>query len=343
MVRRTTPGRPAGKYTQALRLFQLHHRLEGGPEGLRIDDLARELEVTPRSIRRDLKALQDAGIELETLQAGEERRVRLARTARGTEPIRMTRFQRYSLAAVRRVFDVLSGTPIHDDLSQLFARLAAGATDGAESAAMTERFVYIPEAPKSYRKFKDQIYELYDGLLRTLTLSFGYEAVGGSVSSRKVEPHALVLYRNGLYVIGWDQARHDWRTFAVERMRRVRALRSNPFERRADFDPHRFFDGAFGIISALEQPTERVVVDFTRDVATWVTEREWHASQKITRLDDGGVRCEFDTRVTAEVVAWLLRWGASARVLAPASLAQRLRDEFARAVAAYDTPAPPLP
>ena len=152
MARRATPGRPSGKYTQALRLFDLHHRLEGAPEGLRIDDLARELEVTARSIRRDLKALQDAGIELESLQHGDERRLRLARTARGTEPIRMTRFQRYSLAAVRRVFDVLSGTPIHDDLSQLFAKLgapAAGGGEGPEGPALADRFLTLPYSDDS--------------------------------------------------------------------------------------------------------------------------------------------------------------------------------------------------
>ncbi|MEI8255897.1 MAG: helix-turn-helix domain-containing protein, partial [Deltaproteobacteria bacterium] len=116
MARRPTPGRPSGQYTQAVRLFQLYHRLESSPNGMRIDDLAREMAVTPRSIRRDLKALESAQLPLEFVAIDGERRVRLARTGRTSEPIRMTRFQRYSLAAVRRVFDVLAGTPIHDDL-----------------------------------------------------------------------------------------------------------------------------------------------------------------------------------------------------------------------------------
>ena len=89
-----------------------------------IDALARELSVTPRSIRRDLKALSFAQLEIESVELNGERRVRLARTGRSSEPIRMTRFQSYSLAAVRRVFDVLAGTPFHDDLSQVFTKLA---------------------------------------------------------------------------------------------------------------------------------------------------------------------------------------------------------------------------
>lgn len=334
MVRRQTPGRPTGKYTQAVRLFQLFHRLENSPEGVRIDDLARELDVTPRSVRRDLKALQGAEIELESVDNDGERRVRLARTGKSTEPIRMTRFQRYSLAAVRRAFDVLEGTPFHDDLSQLFAKLAQGnaADPNAANEGLAERFVYIPDSPKNYKKFKDQLYEIYDGVLRSLTLSFLYDG-GTTMGMRRLEPYCLVLYRNGLYLVGKDVAKKEFRTFAVERMRRVRALPQAPFTRDPDFDPSKLFDGAFGLIAGGER--HKVVVEFEPRVATWIEEREWHPSQKIQRNVDGGVTVEFNVAISEELVAWVLRWGASARVLEPARLIDRLRADFARAAALY--------
>lgn len=339
MSRRPSPGRPAGQYTQAVRLFQLYHRLEASPEGVRIDDLARELGVTPRSIRRDLKALEAAQVEVESLDVAGERRVRLARTGRSSEPIRMTRFQRYSLAAVRRVFDVLAGTPFHDDLSQLFAKLAppqpADAPEGGAGLA-DHRFIFIPEAVKNYRKFKDQIYEIYDGVLRNLTLSFQYEG-GSTPGTRKLEPYALVLYRNGLYVVGKDVVKKQSRTFAVERMRRVRALPQAPFVRDPTFDVHKLFEGAFGLIAGTEK--QHVVVDFESKVATFIEEREWHPSQKITRTADG-VRCELDVAITEELIAWVMRWGASAVVREPAELIERVRAEHAGALAHYAAGAP---
>jgi predicted DNA-binding transcriptional regulator YafY len=334
MVRRSTPGRPTGKYTQAVRLFQLFHRLENSPEGVRIDDLARELDVTPRSVRRDLKALQGAEIELESIDNDGERRVRLARTGKSTDPIRMTRFQRYSLAAVRRAFDVLEGTPFHDDLSQLFAKLAQGnaADASASNEGLAERFVYIPDAPKNYKKFKDQLYEIYDGVLRSLTLSFMYDGLAG-MGMRRIEPYSLVLYRNGLYLVGKDVAKKEFRTFAVERMRRVRALSQIPFTRDPTLDVSKLFDGAFGIIAGSQR--HRVTVEFEQRVATWIEEREWHPSQKITRQIDGGVIIEFDVAITEELVAWVLRWGASAKVLSPPALMDRLRAEHTRAAGRY--------
>src|SRR5581483_10584325 len=105
MARRPSPGRPSGQYTQAVRLFRLHQLLDTAPDGMRIDDIARELGVTPRSIRRDLKALELAQTEIEHVDVAEERRVRIRRTARTAETIRLTRFQRFSLAAVRQMID----------------------------------------------------------------------------------------------------------------------------------------------------------------------------------------------------------------------------------------------
>jgi len=330
MPRKPSPGRPSGQYTQAVRLFRLFQLLEASPEGVRIDDAARELGVTARSIRRDLKALELANTEIEHVDVDGERRVRRMRTGRTTEPIRLTRYQRYSLAAVRRVFDVLAGTPLHDDVSQLYARLFP---TGDEDSAMVERFVYIPEAPKNYRKLKDQIYDIYEGTLRTFTLSFQYESPSGQTSSRKVEPYALVLYQNGLYVVGRDAVKDAMRTFAVERMRRVRVLSNTPFKRDPTVDVSKMFEGAFGLHNGGER--QHVVVEFAAEVAKYIEPREWHLTQRMTRLDDGGLRVEFDVTSLTEVEPWVMRWGASAVVREPPALAQRVREAHLKAAARY--------
>jgi proteasome accessory factor B len=308
----------------------LYQLLEASPEGVRIDDAARELGVTARSIRRDLKALEMAHTEIEHVDVDGERRVRRIRTGRSTEPIRLTRYQRYSLAAVRRVFDVLAGTPLHDDIAQLYARLFPS---GDEDGAMVDRFLYIPEAPKNYRKLKDQIYDIYEGTLRTFTLAFQYESPKGQTTSRKVEPYALVLYQNGLYVVGRDVMKDAMRTFAVERMRRVRVLTNAPFKRRSDVDVSKMFEGAFGLHNGGEQ--QHVVVEFTAEVARYIEPREWHATQRMTRLEDGGLRVEFDVTNLTEVEPWVLRWGPNARVREPESLARRVRETHLAAAARY--------
>jgi len=49
-------------------------------------------------------------------------------------------------------------------------------------------------------------------------LRFGYRGKTGSPSDRQVEPHRLVNFGRRWYLVAWDAARKDWRTFRVDRI-----------------------------------------------------------------------------------------------------------------------------
>lgn len=49
-------------------------------------------------------------------------------------------------------------------------------------------------------------------------LRFDYERHDGSLSKRVVEPHRLVCRGRRWYLVAWDNGREDWRTFRVDRM-----------------------------------------------------------------------------------------------------------------------------
>ncbi len=305
--------------------------LESASEGIGLEDLAQQLGVTLRSIRRDLKALGSAQIEIESVDVRGTRRVRIKRTPKTQDTIKLTRFQRFSLSAVRQMLDVLMGTPFHDDLSQVMAKITLPNTDD-RGTSLVDRFLYIPDAPKDYRKQKDHLYEIYDGLLQSRTLRFQYTA-GSVPGTRQVEPYALVLYKNGLYLVGRDVRKDEERTFAVERMKRVKALADAPFVRNPHFDVARKFEGAFGIIAGAG--THHVVVDFVGWAVRYAQEREWHHTQVFTPLPDGGVRLAFDVSNLQEVLRWVLGWGSAAIVREPPELLHLVHDELKGTMAAY--------
>jgi len=49
-------------------------------------------------------------------------------------------------------------------------------------------------------------------------LRFDYQAHSGAESRRSVEPHRLVYGTRRWYLLSWDTAKEDWRTFRVDRM-----------------------------------------------------------------------------------------------------------------------------
>jgi predicted DNA-binding transcriptional regulator YafY len=61
------------------------------------------------------------------------------------------------------------------------------------------------------------------GCCRDLEIvAFDYESRSGVASSRRVEPHQLVTTHGQWYLLAYDPARNDWRTFRVDRMSSVR-------------------------------------------------------------------------------------------------------------------------
>jgi predicted DNA-binding transcriptional regulator YafY len=53
-------------------------------------------------------------------------------------------------------------------------------------------------------------------------LEFSYTARGGEQTSRLVDPHRLVLLGRRWYLVAWDLSRFDWRTFRLDRLSRPR-------------------------------------------------------------------------------------------------------------------------
>src|SRR5690606_23099137 len=111
-----------GAPTQVVRAVRILRMLQGRRLGRRLDDLAEELAVTRSQIRRDLLALEEAGVRL-TIEQEEGRygraRVRLV----DAEWVPITRRERFTLLAARRMFDIFRGTPLFEDIDAVFDRI----------------------------------------------------------------------------------------------------------------------------------------------------------------------------------------------------------------------------
>src|SRR6516165_3579594 len=109
-------GRPTGKFTQHRRIDHLRSHLETHAAGLTLEQLAGLLRMTTRSVRRYLRELALV-TELESveLRPGGAHLWRIKPSERGRAvPLRRT--QAYALLAARRVYDVLRGSALFDEI-----------------------------------------------------------------------------------------------------------------------------------------------------------------------------------------------------------------------------------
>jgi predicted DNA-binding transcriptional regulator YafY len=319
-------------------------RLRGFRRGRRLSEIAAELHVSERTVRRDLGDLRAAGFGIER----RDRRPRLAPRRQVVSTISITRRERYTLRAVGSMFEVLRGTPLWEDVASLGTKLAQRMSpeEREEHATFGERFAYIPDGgTKAYAGKEDILDALLTGVLSRRVVRFGYRGATGRIRHGFLAPYTMAIYKHGLYVIGSElgapadgKAIADGtqiRVYAVERFTDAEHLRKAPFVPPADFRVAKFFDGAFGIHAGASEPPAEVVVEFSAARAAFVRARIWHPTQIVDELPGGGVRLSFTCANLVPVVSWVLEWGPHARAMAPPSLVANVVAEIEGARAQY--------
>jgi predicted DNA-binding transcriptional regulator YafY len=270
---------------------------------------------TLRQARSDLKAL--AAVAPVRFVAANRHSHWVLDVERGLGPL-----DRISLLVGREVTRFLEGTSLHRGLERL--RELHPADD-----ALTARVRYLSEPARAYAPRDEIVDACLDGLLRTRTLTFVYDAPSGRDRFEGAEPLTLVVYKRALYLLA--RLGHGVYTFAVDRVAEVEV--GAPFAYPTDWDVDAWLGERFGI-TAGDGPPEDVILRFSARVAHLVRARRWHATQRLSELADGDVLLHFRAK-GSELVPFVLGWGELVEVLAPKSLRDRVVGELEHALSRY--------
>lgn len=337
MYRRTDDGQVA----RALRVLDA---LRGFKHGRLVSELAMEVGSSERTIKRDIASLQDAGIEVARVQIDGRAAAQLK--DRAYSYVAITRRERYTLLAVRRIFDVLKGTSFAEDIESVLRKLEQRMTpeERAEHATFGERFAYIPDGgTKPYEGKDDVLDALLSGVLSRKLVRYAYRGARGRAQRGYLAAFAMVLYKHGLYVVGKrlstpsDVGAIDSGAvinLAAERFSEAEWVRDSSFTPPVSFKLADFVDDAFGAHVGSGEP-QRVVVEFSKERAAYARGRVWHRTQAIEEQRDGTVRLSFTCKNLMPLVSWVLEWGPHARVIEPPELRQHVVRELRDALQQY--------
>ncbi len=302
------------------RLFEIIYLLlERG--GATVKELSDKLEVSERTIRRDIDALSAAGIPVYASR-GRNGGVRLMDNFVMSKSLLSPEEQDeilYALQALRAT-GVPADSKLLSRLSAVFKREAADwiVADFSEWGSQEihkERFAIIRQA-----------------ILECRAVSFKYYAQGGEISERIVEPVRLCFKGNSWYLQAWCLKRNAFRTFKLSRMEKLRLLD----ETFLPHDPPPPIDNSHGDV-----PLMHLCVRFPQAAAFRVYDEFEHSA--VTELPDGSILVTAEWPVGAWGVGYLLSFGSDAEVLWPPYVRRQLKLEAQKIFRLYekeDTPCP---
>lgn len=319
---------------EVIRQWQMLRAIAAARLGITVDALAAEQDVTTRTIRRDLAALERAGFPLYSDKDDGPTRWKIdPKLLKGLEQ-GFTLIELCALYFSRVTLDCLAGAPFHDDLQRAFGRFEQALTPNMRT--FLDRIPRVMGAKrgggrKADRQHRERVAQLLEASLDRRKVRMRYHSLSSQrTKDYDVDPHRVVYAEGSLYLIAYVPEYKERRTFAIARIERLQIRDEHfpePRDLGADVFPH-----SLGVHSG---PPERIEVEFSARVAAHVAEREWHPTQKVRPRPDGTVRMELQVSNDWALRRWILGFGAAARVIAPSSLAESILDELDDARAQY--------
>ncbi len=199
------------------RLLELLSLLQGRREW-QGSELAERLEVSARTIRRDVDRLRQLGYPVDSL-TGPSGGYRL-RAGTAMPPLLLDDEEAIAIALSLRTAARASVTGIEETAVRALLKL-----EQVLPAHLRRRVRALGSAtvtlPGSGPTVDPQQLTVIAAACRDLEcLRFAYRRRDGTASRREVEPHSLVNHGRRWYLVAWDRGRRDWRTFRLDRMAR---------------------------------------------------------------------------------------------------------------------------
>lgn len=308
---------------QAVRLLVVLQQLEAARQGVTLEQLAASLAPGsgrhPRTLRRDLAALEEAGYPIVTERVEGHTRWRLMEGFRHAPGLRFSPTELMALTFSRRLIAPLEGTELHSSLQSALGKAAAALPpQGVALVQQLDGTFTVGLGPhKQYRHHRDTIDRLTKSIADKTTIQLRYDSASrGRLTRREVDPYRLWFASGALYLIGYCHLRKEPRMFAVERIKSV-TLTDHPYQIPLHFDLDAFVEDS---LTVMRGPRINVVLAFDQPTAAWVKDRLWHATQATTRIKGGGLRMTLSVADTRELVGWILSFGSGVTVIEPPTL-----------------------
>ena len=319
---------------QLSRQWKIIHTLVAFTTGKTVPDLADELGCTPRTVYRDLEALQAGGFPITTETRENRSYWLILNPSRQQVPLAFSIPELMALYFGKDMLRTYRGTIFYEAIESLLSKIKTTLPPAYIDYLdrIRNRVDAGPAPRKDYTRLGPTIAELNRAIIDEKKIRMAYFSMGRQKESRRtVHPYRLRHVEDTLYLIGYCALRKEVRTFAVDRIKTV-AVSDDGFNIPEGFNLQAFLQDSFGIYQG---PPVTVKIRFLKSVAGYIRERIWHPSQHLSDQVDGSLIFTATVAGIEEISHWVLRWGAGAQVLAPGDLRQTVSRHAAAMVSHY--------
>src|SRR5437867_1470668 len=298
------------------RMLRIHRAIQAG-EYPNATVLAGELEVSTKSIHRDVEFMRDRlelPVEFDRARNG----FHYTQEVGSFPTLQITEGELFALLVAEKALQQYRGTTFEKPLVSAFKKMAAALPDTISlNLADWEQTI-------SFRTSAEPILNLqvFDGLAKAAAqsrqLAIIYRKPGQQQPEQRViDPYHLANINGEWFLFAFDHLRKAIRTFVPARIEAVR-MTGKRFVRPQKFSLEKTLRDSFGVHSG--RGAFKVVIRFMHPAAAYIREKRWHPSQELRELKNGALEMSLHLSSLGEIERWILGWGGSAVPLRPPEL-----------------------
>ncbi|MEM7453646.1 MAG: WYL domain-containing protein [Planctomycetota bacterium] len=281
-----------------------------------------------RTLRRDLEALQAAGIDVDSHDTQRGKVWKLGPRAKSTTKISFSASELIALSLGRQLMFPLAGTPfwmgIESFWNKVQEEIPSSVLTHYEKYRRTLRVLGVPA--KSYEKQHGIIKTINRAILEHRVVEVEYHAVGKSPKVRSIEPYSINLIQSSIYITAAacevDDPAERVRSFKLDRFNKAKLL-DEWFKVPDDLDLDEYVGRGMGAF--LGNKVRNFKIRIGPHAARWVQEDPWHPEQKIKQLKDGSIELSVKAVNDMEIVPRVLQLGGDAEIISPESARKEMR------------------
>ncbi|OWU86294.1 DeoR family transcriptional regulator [Oceanicola sp. 22II-s10i] len=197
---------------RADRLFQIVQHLRGG-RLVTASDLAERLEVSKRTIYRDVADLMGSGVPIE----GEAGIGYVMRQGYDLPPLMFTADEIVALVAGARLLRAWGGAAMAAAAEEALVKIGDVLPDGARARADSVQ-IHAFGASGMTADVRERLDRIERATNDHVTLHVSYLDEAGQATDRRIRPLGLYFWGKVWTFLGWCELRGDFRTFRLDRV-----------------------------------------------------------------------------------------------------------------------------
>jgi predicted DNA-binding transcriptional regulator YafY len=299
------------------RLYYVEHLLFQKSYGWTLDEIADKCEVNARTTRRDIKALEDAGVPV--YQNGDKWCVNQEYYL---PPVRFSRSEAMGIFLASRL--MLHYANRSDSyMKSTFYKLNCVVPSPLKEQILNT-VEWMEKLPKN-DSLGQHIEALALAWTAQCTVRMSYHTYGESKPRyREVDPYFIqpTDSSHASYLIAYCHLNKAVRVFKIARIRSL-DITNKKYKIPDTFDADRYLEPAWGVIADGKVGT--IKLKFSSSVAQMFQEAIYHPSQIVTSGKDGSALVTLKVVPGVELVGWIMGWGENVEVLEPKELKDQVK------------------